>query len=818
MANPIARYTQWLHTRWPAGTVEKLPDTREDGTTAVPGVRIVGDLTGVPLLKFSSDTGARAVDAIAAEPDFARGRAAASEQEAGLVEVAIVGGGVSGIAAAIHARKLGLTYQVFEATEIFSTVANFPKGKPIYTYPTDMTPAGEIQFRSEVHPKEQLLADLEARRKEAGVEVTLARIERIERKGGVLLLHHGDKGKTVSKARRVIVAIGRSGNHRRLGVPGENLDKVFNRLYDPKEFAGKRALVVGGGDSALETTVALATSGAHVTLSYRKKEFSRPKPENIEKIRMLEKNPSAPVQIEHPSSERVTTATGAFTKVKGDEHPPGSVRLALGTQVVRVEPKQVAIKDESGKETVLDNDVVFTMLGREAPLEFFRRSGIPIRGEWRAGIISGFAAFLLACIFVYNWKASGHVNQWFQKNQLFPYNVPAWLGRAGAGVAAASKNPATFLGTLTLSLTEPGFYYSFAYCLCVLLFGIARMRRRKTPYVTRQTITLTLIQWIPLFLLPYLLLPWLGHNGVFDHGFGKTFADHLFPAANYGQGREYWRAFGFILAWPLFIWNVFSSQPMTWWLAISFIQTFVIIPLIIRRWGKGAYCGWICSCGALAETMGDTQRQKMPHGPLWNRVNMTGQVILAAAFALFFARVISWTWPNTKVGGAAGKFFSGLLSSWSVAGVELNYYHVVDIFLAGIVGVGFYFWFSGRVWCRFACPLAALMHVYTRFSKFRIFPEKSKCISCNVCTSVCHQGIDIMNFANKGLPMEDPECVRCSACVQSCPTGVLQFGRYGAGNLPVLDRLPASPVLMKEQGKGGGTPVGGYPGMPAKTI
>ncbi len=73
--NPIARYTHWLHTMWPAGTVEKLPEVREDGTTAVPGVRVVGDLTGIPLLKFSSDTGARAVQAILAEPDFARGRA-----------------------------------------------------------------------------------------------------------------------------------------------------------------------------------------------------------------------------------------------------------------------------------------------------------------------------------------------------------------------------------------------------------------------------------------------------------------------------------------------------------------------------------------------------------------------------------------------------------------------------------------------------------------------------------------------------------------------------------------------------------------------
>ena len=118
--------------------------------------------------------------------------------------------------------------------------------------------------------------------------------------------------------------------------------------------------------------------------------------------------------------------------------------------------------------------------------------------------------------------------------------------------------------------------------------------------------------------------------------------------------------------------------------------------------------------------------------------------------------------------------------------------------MAGILGVGLYFWFSGRVWCRFACPLAALMHIYTRFSRYRIFPDKQKCISCNVCTSVCHQGIDVMNFANKGLPMEDPECVRCSACVQQCPTGVLAFGRYDGERNIVLDKLPASPVLMRE--------------------
>ena len=66
----IARYMNWLHTRWPAGTVEKLPEVNVDGTTAVPGLRVVGDLTGIPLLKFSVDTGAKAVQGILAEPGF----------------------------------------------------------------------------------------------------------------------------------------------------------------------------------------------------------------------------------------------------------------------------------------------------------------------------------------------------------------------------------------------------------------------------------------------------------------------------------------------------------------------------------------------------------------------------------------------------------------------------------------------------------------------------------------------------------------------------------------------------------------------------
>src|SRR5206468_1407258 len=249
-----------------------------------------------------------------------------------------------------------------------------------------------------------------------------------------------------------------------------------------------------------------------------------------------------------------------------------------------------------------------------------------------------FVMFFAFCIFVYNWKAGGTVNQLFRQHHWFPYNLDS------------------------VTLSEPGFYYSLAYCTCVVLFGIDRMRRKRTPYVRVQTLTLMAVQVVPLFLLPYIILPAMGRAGWFDAGVGKVIADNLFPLVSYGHGREYWRAFGLILAWPLFIWNFFTEQPMWWWLAIGFIQTFVIIPAIIWRWGKGAYCGWICSCGALAETLGDRQRAKMPHGPLWNRLNMTGQVILAFAFLLFVLRIVSWNWR----GGLADQWFHRLLS---------HYYH-----------------------------------------------------------------------------------------------------------------------------------------------
>lgn len=740
---PLLRsFAHWLHLRWPDGVPEPLPETQPGGLTSIPGIRIAGDLLGVPLLKFAADSGARAIQDFIAEGAFARSQRMPDE-----LDLAIVGGGVAGLSAALEASQAGLTFRVYEASVPFSTIHNFTRGKPIFTYPTDMRPKSSLELTAT--SKEQLLTELHAQAVRADVPFEQRRVERVTRQGKGLEVHFADSHPPI-RACRVLICTGKSGDHYTLNVPGEDLDKVHHHLFDPKDYADQKVLVVGGGDTALETAVSLAEAGADVTLAHRGTTFSRPKAENI---------------------ERAETLLGE--------------RICYGTQVTRIEEEQVSLRDGTGKESALANDAVFVCIGKEAPVDFFHRSGIAVRGHWSARKVLNLLLVLAAVYFVYRWKTEGSaIADVFLERSWFPYNLLGldlgWLGTL-----------------LDEHIGEPGFHYELLYTLVIAIFGVKRVLRYRTPYVFWQTLSLALVQLIPLFLLPYFILPGLGQAGWFDDGTGAWIADQLFPQGSNGIDREYWRSVGFILAWPLFIWNVFTPAPNTLWLIIALLQTFVLIPWLVHRYGKGAYCGWICSCGALAETLGDAHRGKMPHGPFWNRLNLAGQVILALVFLLLALRVLAWATTGTDTGAWAETLFTQATYGFSVQGLSLNYSAVVDYFLSGLLGLGLYFHFSGRTWCRFFCPLAALMHIYTRFSRFRIFAEKEKCISCNVCTSVCHQGIDIMSFANKGLPMEDPQCVRCSACVYNCPTGTLSFGRIGADGKPREDRLQASPVRMR---------------------
>ena len=204
------------------------------------GVYVAGDLTGVPLLKLAIDSGARAARALAA--------GLPRERDAAVPDLVVIGAGPAGVNAVLEARRLGLSCVLIEAAEPFATIAAFPVAKPIYTYPRALEPAGTLRVTAAV--KEPLLEELRAQARAAGVETRRARAERVARDRDGLAVQLEDGG--TLRARRVLVAIGRSGDYRRLGVPGESLGHVSNRLHDPGAFAGRRVLVAGGGDSAAE--------------------------------------------------------------------------------------------------------------------------------------------------------------------------------------------------------------------------------------------------------------------------------------------------------------------------------------------------------------------------------------------------------------------------------------------------------------------------------------------------------------------------------------------------------------------------------------
>lgn len=751
--NPLVRYARWLHTGFPAGGIEPRPEVGAEGATNLPGVRIAGDLLGTPLLKLAVDSGARAARAVARELEGAAVRE-------GLVDVAIVGAGPAGVSAALEAKAHGLRCALIDARAAFATIHDFPTGKPIFLYPTGFAP--ESRLRLEGDNRERLLDSLARELEAASLEVRHARLHALERRDGEIVLRDSD-GTEIARARRVILALGRSGDPRRLGIPGETLPHVRHRFHDPAAHRARCVVVVGGGDAAVEAAIAIARAGGEPTLVHRGQALTRPKRENLDTLLGL---------------------AGA-----------GRVELRLGAHLRSIEPGAVAIAHGAEVETRTADDVLI-LVGTESAVPLLQRLGVRIEGVRTASTWVATLLALALTAFVYAWKSGGALTTAFRERGLFPF---------GLGEAIVGDANGAFARVLALTLDEPGFHYAFAYSLAVLGFGIRRIARTPTPYVRRQTLVLGLVQWIPLFIVPYLLLPWLGRIGAFDHGAGRAFADAFFPVVDYGHGREYWRAFGFVLAFPLFVWNVLTSKPSAAWLALSFVQTFVIIPWIVRRYGKGAYCGFLCSCGALAETLGDAHRSKMPHGPVWNRLNLLGQGVLAAAFGLLGLRLVAWLSPSARLFGRPVRRLSyELLQDAHLFAVNVDYAHVVDFTMAGVLGLGLYVGFSGRTWCRFACPLAALMNVYARaFTRFRIFTDASRCIACNACTTVCHQGIDVMHFATRGEPMDDPQCVRCSACVAACPTAALTLGHLAADGTPRPDALESSLVRLREDGKRG---------------
>ncbi len=276
-------------------------------------------------------------------------------------------------------------------------------------------------------------------------------------------------------------------------------------------------------------------------------------------------------------------------------------------------------------------------------------------------------------------------------------------------------------------------------------------------------------------------------------------------------------------------------------LIFGVLSILVITPILTYKYGKRWYCSWVCGCGGLAETAGDPFRHLSDkrmvawkverwviHSVLVFVVLMTTAVIhsylgddtskywltkdtllISVATLLTIVFVGTWIFKREELKkdarlGAIGYFviiialigfhyFSGkTLFLFEAETLRKTYGFLIGSIFSGVIGTGFYPIFGSRVWCRFGCPMAAILGFQQRlFSKFRITTNGGQCISCGNCSTHCEMGIDVRAYAQKGENIVRSSCVGCGICSAVCPRGVLKLE-----NGPLEKRIDSNEVLL----------------------
>ncbi len=314
-----------------------MPSLTPEFETTIPNLFIIGELGGLALIKNAVNQGRDCVDTIAARLKSSSPPAAHSD----IYDVLIIGAGPAGISASLRAIEHKLNYLTVERDEVGGTVAKYPRQKLVMTSPVEFPMYGK--FNKLQLSKENLLAfwDMVLNRSDFNVS-TGEKVEDI-RKGE-------DEAFTVStvtnsyRARAVVLALGRAGEPRKLGVKGEELPKVMYRLIEADHYINKRILVIGGGDSAVEAAMGLANqSGNRVTLSYRADRFSRIKERNAKRIE--------------------------------DCIRSGKVKILFNSNPVEFKATSVVL-DVAGEMQEIENDFVWIFAGGTPPNAFLKKIGV----------------------------------------------------------------------------------------------------------------------------------------------------------------------------------------------------------------------------------------------------------------------------------------------------------------------------------------------------------------------------------------------------------------------------------------------------------
>ncbi len=730
--------------------MQRRPVVRAHRESNISGLYIIGDLAGAPVIKLAMAQGVEVVDYIASRPD-------SKAKDTGAFDILVVGGGAAGLNAALEAQDKGLRVMIVEKEKIANTIENFPEGKWVYAEPDQTPPKGKLWLdgaRKEelIERWQQIIRD---NKLDVHLEEPLVSLEK--GKDGIFL---AKTGKGEYRARRVILATGQRGNPRKLKVPGEEQERVYHRLYAPRHYHDEDILVVGGGNSAIEAALVLSEQN-RVRLCHRDHDFPLLFKDNAQKLQ---------------------------NAIAGKKIEP-----ILNANVKQFHEKtvEIAVEREGKKENLtVPFNHAFVLVGAELPSKFLKSLGIKLENEWNGSLLR--AALLVLVTLWGLWILGGHATVGAHSLSAIPRSLGALIAAGGlASLITFGRNDdryawlgLSFLICYTIYGVKfgPGnefwpyrdwgfktfsvfnrpwsFWYTVLYTLIMSVFGIQALKRwgldRKDKFQIWRYVSLISFQWIFFFLIPEFLFQWavryqwvgyrLAHDPVF--------------------AQQSWRAYGIVYAWPLFFYTFFYN-PSYVWVIWGVLLSFVVIPVFVLFHGK-RYCSWICGCGGLAETLGDRWRHLAPKGRTsikWERMNMIVLVAAVVVTAMMLLRdsVALFRHP---------------------AEMGLSIYHLfADVWLVGILPVTLYPFLGGKVWCRYWCPLAKLMHLmsagYSKLgiSRFKIVAN-DKCIACTECSRNCQVGIDVMSYALKQEVLDNAtsSCIGCGICVSVCPMDTLSFG------------------------------------------
>ncbi|GAB4127283.1 MAG: hypothetical protein Fur0015_00880 [Ignavibacteriales bacterium] len=321
----------------------ELPHVSQQFETNVPGVFIAGELGGMGLIKNAVEQGKQAVENIykrnfkSQNVDF---------------DIAIVGAGPSGISATLTAKKNNMKYITFEQDTIGGTVFSFPRAKVVMTSPMELPLLGKLKLYETT--KTQLIGIWNEVIEKNQIKINeQEKVESVEKKENYFEVK---TNKNEYKVSSVLLTIGRRGTPRKLGVKGENKEKVYYRLIEPELIKNQNVLVVGGGDSAIESAMLIADEKNNVTLSYRGEKFARIKPRNFERIEEYAKS--------------------------------GKINVILNSVVQEIFDDKVDLIINGSEKKTIKNDLVYVFAGGELPIQFLEKIGIKITKKFGETILS----------------------------------------------------------------------------------------------------------------------------------------------------------------------------------------------------------------------------------------------------------------------------------------------------------------------------------------------------------------------------------------------------------------------------------------------